>query len=62
MSHSVLYHLGSVVFRAGMIAALVATSLLALPVPAARAQSPIDGFDPNANGGVGALAVQADGK
>ena len=31
-------------------------------VPAALAQSPIDGFDPDANGYVNTLAVQADGK
>ena len=42
-----------------VIDGLAATLLAAAP---ARAQSPLDGFDPNANGAVFAIAVQPDGK
>jgi uncharacterized delta-60 repeat protein len=39
----------------------VAATILCIP-HAVRAQSPIDGFDPNANNSVLATAIQADGK
>jgi uncharacterized delta-60 repeat protein len=39
-----------------------AAALLALGVPLACAQSPNDGFDPNANGAIRAVVVQPDGK
>ena len=49
-------------------ARLLFLSILSLPLllsvvsPAARAQSALDGFDPNANGAVRAVVVQPDGK
>jgi uncharacterized delta-60 repeat protein len=44
------------------MALVVCSIALAGPSALARAQSPIDGFDPGANGTVTALAVQPDGK
>jgi hypothetical protein len=45
-----------------LLGALLVLALLALAPAPVRAQNVNDGFDPNANGAVFALAVQADGR
>jgi hypothetical protein len=45
-----------------LFGALLTVAAVVLSPEVARAQSPLDGFDPNANGAILAFAVQQDGK